>query len=100
VDIDAEQVVTKGFEEKVAEAVGHLAAIPGISREQADALVHAGLTRLEDLLSAEEGDLASVPQIGEKAAEILQAARAEAERHTLKVGEVPVTSDSQVGVNS
>jgi hypothetical protein len=61
VDIDAEHVVTKGFEEKIAEAVEHLAAIPGISREQADALVHAGLTRLEDLLSAEEGDLSSIP---------------------------------------
>jgi N utilization substance protein A len=99
VDIDAEQVVTKGFEEKVAEAVEHLAAIPGISSEQADALVHAGLTRLEDLLSAEEGDLGSVPQIGEKAAEILKAARAEAERRTLKVGEAPA-ADPQVGVNS
>ena len=51
VDIDAEDVVTKGFEEKVAEAVQTLAAIPGITREQADVLVHAGLTRLEDLLS-------------------------------------------------
>ena len=100
VEIDAEHVVTKGFEEKVAEAVEHLAAIPGISKEQADALVHAGLTRLEDLLSAEEGDLSSVPQIGDKAAEILQAARAEAERHTLKVGEAPAAPDAQVGVNS
>ena len=52
VDIDAEHIVTKGFNEKVAEAVDSLAAIPGISREQADALVHAGVTRLEDLLSA------------------------------------------------
>ena len=60
VDIDAEHVVTKGFEEKIAEAVELLAAIPGVSREQADALVHAGLTRLEDLLSAEEGDLRSI----------------------------------------
>src|SRR3984885_981413 len=50
VDIEAEHVVTKGFEEKVAEAIELLAAIPGIAREQADALVHAGLTRLEDLL--------------------------------------------------
>jgi len=40
VDIEAEVVVTKGFEEKVAEAVGMLAAIPGISRDQADVLVH------------------------------------------------------------
>ena len=86
VDIDAEKVVTKGFEEKVAEAVEHLAAIPGVTREQADALVHAGLTRLEDLLSAEEGDLSSVPQIGEKAADILQAARTEAQRRKIDLG--------------
>jgi N utilization substance protein A len=89
VDIDAEYIVTKGFDEKVAEAVASLAAIPGISREQADALVHAGLTRLEDLLSAEAGDLADLPQIGETAAAVLEAARAEAERRTLKVGEAP-----------
>src|SRR6201997_2302830 len=42
VDVEPEVVVTKGFEEKVAEAVGMLAAIPGISREQADVLVHNG----------------------------------------------------------
>jgi N utilization substance protein A len=89
VDIDAEHIVTKGFDEKVAEAVAAIAAIPGISREQADALVHAGLTRLEDLLSAEAGDLADLPQIGETAAAVLEAARAEAERRTLKVGEAP-----------
>src|ERR1700743_99664 len=44
VDIDAEQVVHKGFEEKVEEAVKAIAAIPGITREQADALVHNGVT--------------------------------------------------------
>ena len=66
VDIDAEHVVTKGFEEKVAEAVAQLAAIPGITREQADALVHHGLTRLEDLLSAEASDLADIPEIGDR----------------------------------
>ena len=68
VDIDAEHIVTKGFDEKVAEAVAAIAAIPGISREQADALVHAGLTRIEDLLSAEAGDIADIPQVGENAA--------------------------------
>jgi N utilization substance protein A len=86
VDIDAEQVVTKGFEEKVAEAVNSLAAIPGISHEQADALVHAGLTRLEDLLSAEESDLDSIPQVNGKAQEILTAAQAEAQRRKINVG--------------
>jgi N utilization substance protein A len=92
VDIDAEHIVTKGFDEKVAEAVAAIAAIPGISREQADALVHAGLTRIEDLLSAEAGDIADIPQVGEHAAAILEAARAEAGRRQLSVGEAPVTT--------
>jgi N utilization substance protein A len=88
VDIDAEQVVTKGFEEKVAEAITAMAAIAGISREQADALVHAGMTRIEDLLAADASDLADIPQIGDKAAEVLSAARAEAERR-----KIPLLSD-------
>jgi len=86
VDIEAEVVVTKGFEEKVAEAVELLAAIPGIAREHADALVHAGLTRLEDLLQADLGDLAEIPQIGEQAGAVLDAARAEAERRKIQLG--------------
>ena len=91
VDIEPEVVVTKGFEEKVAEAVDSLAAIPGISREQADVLVHHGLTRLEDLLQADVSDLAGIPQLGEQATVILDAARAEGGRRTLKVGEAPVS---------
>src|SRR3989441_12842455 len=91
VDIEPEVVVTKGFEEKVAEAVQSLAAIPGISREQADVLVHHGLTRLEDLLQADVTDLSGIEQVGEQAAAILEAARAEAAKRTLKVGEAPVS---------
>jgi N utilization substance protein A len=91
VDIEPEVVITKGFEEKVAEAVELLAAIPGISREQADVLVHHGLTRLEDLLQADESDLAGIPDLGDQAAIILEAARAEGARRTLHVGETPVT---------
>src|SRR5215475_8720224 len=83
VDIEPEVVVTKGFEEKVAEAVDSLAAIPGISREQADVLVHHGLTRLEDLLQAEVSDLTGIEQLGDQAGNILEAARAEAARRTL-----------------
>ena len=90
-DIDAEVVAVKGFEEKVAEAVESLASITGVTREQADALVHAGLTRLEDLLSADESDLSSIPQIGDKAAEVLKAAREDAERKKLKIGETAVS---------
>src|SRR2546421_5239066 len=91
VDIEPEIVVTKGFEEKVAEAVESLAAIPGISREQADVLVHHGLTRLEDLLQADVTDLSGIEQIGEQAGTILEAARAEANRRTLKGGETSVS---------
>jgi len=91
VDIEPEVVVTKGFEEKVAEAVDSLAAIAGISREQADVLVHHGLTRLEDLLQAEESDLSGIPELGDQAAAIMEAARAEAGRRTLKVGETPIS---------
>jgi N utilization substance protein A len=92
VDIEAEVVVTKGFEEKVAEAVEQLAAIPGISREQADILVHHGLARLEDLLQVDVTDLAGIDGLGDQAAAIMDAARAEASKRTLKVGEAPVSS--------
>ena len=91
VDIEAEHVVTKGFEEKVAEAVEALAAVPGITREQAEVLVNNGLRRLEELLQAEESDLAGIPEIGEQAAGILEAARAEAAKRTLQIGETPVS---------
>src|SRR6476660_2672522 len=91
VDIEAEHVAVFGFEEKMALAVESLAAIPGISREQADVLVHHGLTRLEDLLQADVSDLAGIPQLGEQAATILEAARAEGNRRTFKVGEAPVS---------
>ncbi len=86
VDIEPEVVVTKGFEEKVFDAIEALAVIPGIAREQADALVHAGLTRLEDLLQADENDLSGIPQIGDQAAVILAAARAERERRKIQLG--------------
>ncbi len=89
VDIEPEVVVTRGFDEKVAEAVESLAAINGISREQADVLVHHGLTRLEDLLQADDSDLSGIPQIGDQAAAILAAARAEGAKRTLKIGETP-----------
>jgi transcription termination/antitermination protein NusA len=84
VSVDAEQVVTKGFDEQMAEAVAKMAAIPGISKEQADALVHAGITRLEDLLQAEASDLVDIPNLGDAAA-ILEAAKAEGRRRSLPV---------------
>src|SRR3989441_4681675 len=91
VDILPEVVVTMGFAEKVANAVESLAAIPGISQDQADTLVHHGLTSLEDLLQAEVSDLAEIPGVGDQAAAIKEAVNAEAARRTLKVGEPSVT---------
>src|SRR5712664_2316586 len=91
VDIEPEVVILKGFEEKVAEAVSQLASIPGITREQADVLVHNGLLRLEDLLQADVGDLTGIEQLGGQAAAILESARAERSRRTFKVGEAPVS---------
>src|SRR5213594_2486904 len=91
VDIEAEHVAVVGFEEKMAQAVQALAVIPGISPEQANVLVHNGLTSLEALLQVEVSDLAGIPQLGEQAATILEAARAEGSRRTFKVGEAPVS---------
>jgi len=87
VDIEAEHVISMGFEEKMAQAVQALAAVPGITQEQAGVLVNSGLTSLEALLQAEVADLADIPQIGDQAGAILEAAKAEAGRRTLKVGE-------------
>lgn len=87
VDIEAEQIVSMGFEEKIAQAVQALAAVPGITQEQASVLVNSGLTSLEALLQAEEADLSGIPQIGEQAGAILEAARAEADRRKITVGE-------------
>ena len=87
VDIEAEQIAVVGFEEQVARAVKTIAAIPGITPEQADALVHTGFTNLEDLLQAEQSDLAGIPEIGEQAPAIYDAVRAEAARRQVKVGQ-------------
>ena len=48
--------------------------------------MHAGVTRLEDLLSAEAGDISDIPQVGENAAEVLKAAHAEAQRRKIDLG--------------
>jgi N utilization substance protein A len=90
VDIEAEVIVTKGFEEKVAEAVAEIAAIPGLTPEQADVLVRHGYASLETLAQAEESDLAEMPELAASAATILQAAREEAARRSIKVGDTSV----------
>ena len=80
IDIDPEQEVRVGFEEQVAGAVDALAAIPGIEKEHADALVHAGLLTLDALIGVEAGDLADIPGLADHAESVQAAARAEKER--------------------
>jgi transcription termination/antitermination protein NusA len=90
VDIEHEPVVTMGFEQKVAQAVDAVAAIPGITREQADVLVHHGLKSLEDLLQAEVSDFAEMPGIGDQAAAVFEAVRTEAARRNPNKNETSV----------
>jgi N utilization substance protein A len=90
VDIEAEHVATMGFEEKMAQAVQALAGIPGISPEQAKVLVKNGLTSLEALLQVDVSDLTEMSEIGDQASAIMEAAKAEVARRSLKVGETSV----------
>ncbi len=86
VDIEVEAVAKIGFAEQVAQAVQSLASIPGITEAQADVLVHAGFVSLEDLLQTEVDDLASIPQIGDQAAAVLEAVRSEAANRKIAIG--------------
>jgi len=90
VDIEGEKLVNEGFENKLAQAVQSLAEIPGITQEQADILVHHGWTSLEALLQAEVEDLEDIPEIQPIAEVVLQAAKDEANRRTIKIGDSPV----------
>lgn len=82
IDIEPEEVLTMGFEQKVAQAVSAIAAIPGLTREQADILVHRGFLSLEDLLQAEYNDLADIPEIGAQAGPVIEAVRTEAAKRS------------------
>jgi transcription termination/antitermination protein NusA len=80
IDIEPETVVTFGFEEKVAQAVQNLAAIPGLTPEQANVLVHAGFLTLEDLQQVDLADLEQIEQLKGQGAAIIEAAQAKAAR--------------------
>jgi N utilization substance protein A len=66
-----------GFEEKVAMAIDRLAAVDGISREQAELLVQSGFLTEEGILAADTEDLMAVEGMDEAtAATIRQAVEA------------------------
>ena len=74
VNIDAEAVTNVGIGDKVQHAIDAFAAVPGVTREMAEALVNTGFHALEDVLTqAEESDLKEIPQIGEQAGAVLAA---------------------------
>jgi N utilization substance protein A len=59
VDIQKDET-TISFEEQVAKAIDSLAAVPGIGREKADALVKAGFLTVEGILAADLSDLQGI----------------------------------------
>ena len=87
VDIEAEAVLTMGIEQKVAQAVDAVAAIPGLSGEQADVLVHHGVKGLKDLVQVEVSDLLEIPELADQAEAIITAVRTEALRRNKNSGE-------------
>jgi len=82
VDIEAETVQSMGFEEKVAQAVATVAAIPGITSDEASFLVHGGFHSLDELASADAADLAQFPGLADRAEAIVAAIRAEMARRS------------------
>jgi len=89
IDIEAEQSVLPGFDQKVAVAVRDFASVPGITEAQALILVTTGFHSLEDVIQqASAEDLAGMDGIGEAAGTILEAIRGELARRAA-TGEVP-----------
>jgi len=88
IDIEAEQSVLPGFDQKVAGAVKDFSKVPGISDAQALILVTTGFHSLEDVVQqASEEDLQGLEGIGEAAGAILAALRDELARRALGSGD-------------
>jgi len=67
------------FEEKVAKAVGVLAAVPGIDRNNAEKLVQAGFLNIEGILAAEVADLEATGEFDNATAKAIYEAAAAAQ---------------------
>lgn len=84
VNIDAEAVTNVGIGDKIQHAIEAFAAVPGVTREMAEALVNTGFHALEDVVSqAEEEDLKQIAQIGEQAGAVLAAIKEAAKTNPL-----------------
>jgi N utilization substance protein A len=78
------------FEEKVASAINQLAAVPGIGRERAEALVKAGFLTVEGILVAEIKDIQEMTGFDEETAKQIYAAAESA--HSLNTEDTPEES--------
>ncbi len=80
ITIEPEADVVSGFANKVEHAVQEFAGIPGISPDHARALVNAGFHSVEDLAQVDLADLQAIPEIGDAAGNLVEAARGELAR--------------------
>jgi N utilization substance protein A len=79
VEIEKDEVLPLGFEEKVVRAIEQMAAVEGFDNEVAEKLVRAGFLTIEGILAAEVEDLE--PILGAEAAKkVYEAAAAEQEK--------------------
>lgn len=86
VDIQKDESETT-FEEKVARAKEHLAAIEGIGAENAEKLVNAGFLTVEGILASETKDLAEATGLSPEAAQKIYEAAAMTQKDTREEGE-------------
>ena len=80
ISVEGEEDVVPGFAGKVAHAEAELAAVPGITPEQAKLLVKSGFHSVAELAEVDAADLAEIPGIGDAAGTILIAAQGEMAR--------------------
>lgn len=86
IDIQKDESETS-FEEKVARAVGSLAGVPGIGKENAEKLVKAGFLTLEGILAAEPKDLEEMAGVDAATAKTLYEVAAARQAETEPKGE-------------
>lgn len=68
-DIEKDQVITEGFEEKLAHVIEHMSKVLELSKEESTALVRGGMSSVDLILSGEVSDLAEIEGISKELAE-------------------------------
>ena len=83
--IEDEPKIGPDFDEQVANAKKEMENISGITPEQAEILVNNGIASLDTLLGMDVDELASIEGIGSAAEQILEAAKAEAQKRRIEI---------------